>query len=496
MKLREILADTRSVRVEGDDGLEIASLAYDSRRVAAGSLFFALKGLKEDGARFIPDAIARGAVACVAETRPDTLPAGATFVIVDDARRAMGEIANRFYGAPSTALSVIGVTGTNGKTTTCFMLESIFASAGRRCGLFGTVLNRIAGSVRAAVRTTPESIDLHEMLRECTEAGCTHVAMEVSSHALDLHRVRGVSFATAVFTNLTQDHLDFHRDMSSYRSAKLRLFEELAAGAPAVINRDSPDYDAFAGATRGRVLSYGLRAGADVTIEDCRFTIRGFSGTLRSPWGSHPISSPMAGHFNAYNALAALAAACAVGIRVEDALAGISALKAVPGRFETIDLGQFSAIIDYAHTPDALDNILAAVRSVAASRLICVFGCGGDRDRAKRPLMAAAVARHADRAVLTSDNPRSESPEQIIADAEKGFGGFTAYRKVTDRKAAIESALAEAGPGDLVVIAGKGHEDYQIFADRTIHFSDREVVLAWKASSTDSIRRGGARCPC
>lgn len=488
MKLCDLLADSLPQVIYGDPEVDIRSLAYDSRRVEGGgrqgeqrtgTAFFALKGLVDDGIRFMPNAVDRGAVACIADRDAVGRPAGVTVVRVPDARRAMAAAADRFHGSPSRKLSVVGVTGTNGKTTTTFMVESILTASGSKSGLLGTIRYRVGDSTSVASRTTPESIDLQAMLHDCLDAGCTHVAMEVSSHALEMQRVQAVRFAAAVFTNLTQDHLDFHGDMTSYLRAKLKLFESLDSDSVAVINRDSTEFATVAASTRARVLSYGLEPGADVTVERCDFTMRGFRGLVRSPWGSFELSSPMTGRFNVHNALAAVTAACGLGVPPEAAVRGIAALSSVPGRFETIACGNFTTVVDYAHTPDALENILSSVRAVARGRIIAVFGCGGDRDRRKRPLMAAAVARHADRAILTSDNPRSEPPEAIMDEAEQGFGAWRAYRRIVDRKEAILAALADAQEGDVVVIAGKGHEDYQIFKDRTIHFSDREVVEGW-----------------
>ncbi|MEW6363752.1 MAG: UDP-N-acetylmuramoyl-L-alanyl-D-glutamate--2,6-diaminopimelate ligase [Acidobacteriota bacterium] len=494
MRLGDLLHNSLPVVIYGTPDVDIASLAYDSRRVAGrtdsgGTLFFALKGIVDDGLRYVRDAVEKGAVAVTTDRDADDRPPGTTFVKVADARRAMAEVADIFHRSPSRELSIAAVTGTNGKTTTTYMLDSIFTAAGLRSGVVGTIQYRLGNMQRPAARTTPESVDLQAMLRESLDAGITHIAMEVSSHSLEMKRVHSVRFSTAVFTNLTQDHLDFHQDMDAYLRAKLKLFETLDAGAHAVVNRDSPQYSAVAASTRSNVISYGMEHGADVTIEYTRLNMDGFKGKARTPWGKIELASPMVGRFNVYNALAALTAACSAGVPLDAAAEGIRRMSHVPGRVERIELGAFSAVIDYAHSPDALENLLSSLRPLTPGRLIAIFGCGGDRDRRKRPLMAAAVARHADLAVLTSDNPRSEPPEAIMDEAERGFGSFDAYRRVTDRRSAIHSALDEARAGDIVVIAGKGHEDYQILNDRTIHFSDREVVLEWRAA------RGGGQPP-
>jgi len=483
MKLHDLIAQPEIISVEGDVAAEIRSLAYDSRKVQPGGAFFALRGLAADGLEFAGDAYAKGAVVCIADRPlPRQLPDGRTFVRVADPRASMAVAADLFHGRPSRRLDVVGITGTNGKTTTTFMLDAVFREAGRTSGMFGTIEYRAGDRAFVASRTTPESTDLQAMLADCVAAGCSHAAMEVSSHALEMKRVHAMRFAAAVFTNLTQDHLDFHRDMQQYLRAKLKLFESLESVAAAVINRDVPEHVDVARATQARVVSFGMSAGADVTIDELRLSADGFRGTLKSPWGTAALSSPLAGRFNVSNALGALTAACTIGIPLDAAVRGIAKMAAVPGRVERIDLGAFSAVIDYAHSPDALENLLSSLKPLARGRLIAVFGCGGDRDRGKRPKMAAAVARHADWAVLTSDNPRTEDPVAIMDQAEAGFSGFTSYDTILDRREAIARALDSAAAGDIVVIAGKGHEDYQILGTRVIHFSDREVVEEWKNS--------------
>jgi len=467
-------------------------IAYDSRRVAAGFVFVALRGQHADGSAFAPQAVARGAAAVVAETNP---PAGITvpWITVPDARLALALLANRFHGEPSRALDVVGITGTNGKTTTAYVLRAILEAAGRPCGLLGTVSYLIAGEQRAATRTTPEAPELQSMLREMADRGSRAAVMEVSSHALTLRRVDGVRFAAGVFTNLTRDHLDFHRDMEEYARAKRRLFELLPDGAPGIINADDPRAPLFVEAAR-RPITYAVRRAADVSAGRLSLTLEGIDLDVSSPAGALRIRSSLVGQPNVYNILAAVATAIALDVPREAIEAGVATLPGVPGRFEVVSglHDDVTVVVDYAHTDDALRNLLETARGLAPARVITVFGCGGDRDRTKRPLMGAVAGRLSDVVFVTSDNPRSEDPAAIIDEILRGVPARSertvqvgAERRtvrgpevttVVDRRAAIERAIASAEPGALVVIAGKGHEKHQQIGDRTLPFDDVQVA--------------------
>jgi UDP-N-acetylmuramoyl-L-alanyl-D-glutamate--2,6-diaminopimelate ligase len=451
--------------------VEIADLAYDNRRVTPGTLFFCVVGLTRDGHEFAPGAVARGAVALVVE-RP--LGLGVPEVLVPNVREAMAPAAARFNGDPSATLKVVGVTGTNGKTTTAFLVRELLEAGGLQSGLLGTVKSIVGGAERAVERTTPEAIELQRGFREMLEQGDRACAMEVSSHALALHRADAIRFAAAIFTNLTQDHLDFHPTMEDYYSAKRRLFDG-RAGAE-IINVDDP-YGARLAGERERAVTFAIDRDADYRALDVETGLTGTTCTVRTPEGDVPLHTPLRGRFNVYNVLGAIAAARALGVPLETAAAALATAGLVPGRFEPVDAGQpFAVLVDYAHTPDSLENVLSAARGLAGDgRLHVVFGCGGDRDRGKRPLMGEIARRLADRVVVTSDNPRSEEPEAIIAEILGGSGADVEHD--ADRRRAIELALGSAEPGDVVVIAGKGHEQGQEFADgHKIPFDDVTVA--------------------
>jgi UDP-N-acetylmuramoyl-L-alanyl-D-glutamate--2,6-diaminopimelate ligase len=451
--------------------VEIADLAYDNRRVTPGTLFFCVVGLTRDGHEFAPDAVARGAVALVVE-RP--LGLGVPEVLVPNVREAMAPAAARFNGDPSATLKVVGVTGTNGKTTTAFLVRELLEAGGLQSGLLGTVKSIVGGAERAVERTTPEAIELQRGFREMLEQGDRACAMEVSSHALALHRADAIRFAAAIFTNLTQDHLDFHPTMEDYYSAKRRLFDG-RAGAE-IINVDDP-YGARLAGERERAVTFAIDRDADYRALDVETGLTGTTCTVRTPEGDVPLHTPLRGRFNVYNVLGAIAAARALGVPLETAAAALATAGLVPGRFEPVDAGQpFAVLVDYAHTPDSLENVLSAARGLAGDgRLHVVFGCGGDRDRGKRPLMGEIARRLADRVVVTSDNPRSEEPEAIIAEILGGSGADVEHD--ADRRRAIELALGSAERGDVVVIAGKGHEQGQEFADgHKIPFDDVTVA--------------------
>ena len=489
LRLDELVAAVRAARVYGKGDREITGVTHDSRQVQPGFVFVAIPGFTHDGREFIPQALARGAVAVVQEGAPAGGYDGVPAVDVPDARLALAYLAAQFHGHPSRRLRVVGVTGTNGKTTTTFLVKWILEAAGHRVGLIGTVQNMIGDRVLAGTRTTPEATELQALMARMVDAGCSHVVMEVSSHALALARVASCEFDVAVLTNITQDHLDFHKTFEDYWTTKARLFERLgssylpeAAAKPAkaaVLNFDDSLGPVIAGRVSGRVISYGLGAGRDVALHDLSVTTAGISGRLTSPWGEAEMRSPLTGRFNAYNNLAALSVALWEGVDLPTALGAIARAPGVPGRFERVYEGEFTVVVDYAHTPDGLENVLRTARQLTAGRVIAVFGAGGDRDRGKRPLMGEVVGRLADYAVITSDNPRSEDPEAIIAEIVPGFSRAAAakpYHVEPDRRRAIEHAISLAGPGDLVLIAGKGHETYQEFNGYRIDFDDRAVA--------------------
>ena len=469
----------RDLMGPGAPEVEISGLAYSSQSVTPGALFFCVPGFRSDGHDFAPDAVARGAAALVTERRLDL---GVPEIVVDDVRAAMGPAAARFYGDPTAELDVVGITGTNGKTTTAYLVRHLLEAAGRQTGLLGTVKRVVGGVEEEVERTTPEAIDLQETFRRMRDAGDEAVAMEVSSHALELGRVAGIRFACRVFTNLTQDHLDFHETMDAYFAAKRRLFEEPGRS---VVNVDD-EYGRRIAAEVDAV-TFGIENDADYRARDIDFDVNGSRFTLETPEGELRIESPLAGLFNVQNLLGAIAAVRSLGVE-EISLEGFGR---VPGRFEAVDEGQdFGVLVDYAHTPDSLENVLRAARELARGRLHVVFGAGGDRDRGKRPLMGDAARRLADRVLVTSDNPRSEEPDAIIDEVMEGAGP-EAEREL-DRRRAIARVIEEAEPGDVVVIAGKGHEQGQEFENgRKEPFDDCSV--ARDALRLRAAARAGAR---
>lgn len=473
LNLSDLLHD---VTARGPEGLETAvtGIAYRSDRVRAGDAFFCIAGFAHDGHDFAMDAVLRGAVAVVGTREVPGL--GVPEVMVDDPRVALAHAAAVLFGEPSRRLSVVGITGTNGKTTTTYLLDSVLRAAGMTTGVIGTVGTRVAGEVLPASRTTPESRDLQETLARMVDAGVGAVAMEVSSHAIDLHRIDAVRFAVAAFTNLSQDHLDYHRTLEEYFGVKARLFEDMPA-AGRVVNVDD-EYGRRLAACADTTWTVGRSPDATVRAEGVRLSADGSIFALVAPAGTAEVRLPLAGDFNVSNALIAAACAFALGIGLEDVVRGLEEAPQVPGRLERVDAGQpFSVLVDYAHTPDGLAKAIAAVRGFTPGRVITVFGCGGDRDPEKRPLMGAIAGRLSDTAVVTSDNPRTEDPVGIILQIEDGMAGTGAERIIeVDRRRAIVLALGMAKAGDSVLIAGKGHEDYQVFADRTVHFDDREIA--------------------
>ncbi len=499
MKLGELLTglEYRTDLPQGRLEQEVSDIAHDSRKVKQGSLFVAVRGYHSDGHQFISQAIKNGAIAVVAEKKEGLPPApsGTPLIIVDDSRRALALLANTFFGHPSRRLLLTGITGTNGKTTTTYLVKSILEAAGHTVGLIGTIDYRVGDKVYPAPNTTPESLELQRLLSEMVGLGASNCVMEVSSHALALGRIEGCEFAAAAFTNLTQDHLDFHESMDAYFQAKLRLFTGLSREAWAIINSDDARGAELVKKTRARVITTGFSELANVRpAGTIRHGINGLMFDAVSPAGTIPVESPLVGRYNIFNILTAIGIGVALSASAEMIARGIRNMKAVPGRMEKVDEGQpFGVVVDYAHTEDALVRLLESVREVAARRVITVFGCGGDRDRTKRPAMGAAAIKGSDIVIITSDNPRTEDPLGIIREIERGLAAYGVnmttrdaakqvapgkipYYVIPGRHEAVAVAVGLARPGDVVVLAGKGHEDYQIIGEKKIHFDDREVA--------------------
>lgn len=477
MDLATLLADVPVSAVSGSLGQEIASVVSHSGAVTPGSAFVAIRGLTHDGHAFVEEAVARGAGALIVE-RPVPVHAQVTTVRVPDSRLTLALMSSAFYHHPSRELAVIGVTGTNGKGTTAYLIDAILSRSGRPCGVIGTMGAKVLNATVGLDRTTPEAPELQRVLRQMADAGLRHVAMEVASHALVLHRVAGCRFQGAVFTNLTQEHLDFHKTLDDYRAAKRRLFEMVEPGGAAVVNADDPSALVMAAVSRAPVITYGIGAPAQVRAEDLHLHLGGAEFTVRTPHGGRRLHLQLHGRFNVYNALAAIAVAQWQGVSFDELAAALADFSGVPGRFEAVDEGQpFRVVVDYAHTPDGLQNVLQATRDFVTGRTVVVFGCGGDRDRTKRPLMGQIAARLADVPIVTSDNPRSEEPMAIIREILAGIDDPGARIEVEpDRRKAIYRAIEIAQPGDIVVIAGKGHEPYQEVKGIKHPFDDRVVA--------------------
>ena len=493
--LDELLRNVKLISVTGDRDVKIGGLSCDSRTTLPGDLFFALPGARENGVRFALDAAGKGAVAVV--TGEDLAGVGVPIVRVENAREAMASIASGFYGNPSKSLAVAGVTGTNGKTTTAWIIRYLCDAVGRACGLVGTIEYVLPGIVEPASRTTPESIDLQRMLAAMRDGGFRAAALEVSSHALIQHRVGGIEFDAAVFTNLTQDHLDYHGSMEEYFEAKSLLFAPLSAQTSkkgrAIINSDDRYGHRLLDRLQGvSVITYGQGSNCQFRASNIRNTAAGTTFKLEAKGRSYLVRTPLIGLFNVYNTVAALAATSAMGLELRRAIAAAATIPQVPGRLERVPgKRNFQAFVDYAHTPDAVVNVLKTLRQLEPSRIITVFGCGGDRDRSKRPLMAAAAEQYSDLVILTSDNPRSEDPLSIINETRKGFhsGNHESY---VDRESAIRRGVEIAGPGDILLVAGKGHEDYQETATGRHPFDDVRVtsrVMAGKTVDEEGVRR-------
>ncbi|MBN1557593.1 MAG: UDP-N-acetylmuramoyl-L-alanyl-D-glutamate--2,6-diaminopimelate ligase [Lentisphaerae bacterium] len=485
MKLDALLKDAAVTAVDGPRNAAVNGIACDSRQVRPGYLFAALPGAHVDGWSYAEDAVKRGAAAVVTEsTAPAHLPV--SVVRVADARAAVARLAAAFHGYPSRELHMTGITGTNGKTTVAYMIRDVLRADGRRPGLLTTVEYAVGRREIPAARTTPEAPELQGLLAQMTAAGCACAVMEVSSHALVQKRTEGVDFDCAVFTNLTRDHLDYHGTMEAYFEAKSLLFRGLgrgAKGAAAAVMHTDHEWGRRLAAVpwlRADRLTYGLEAGADVRAEDVRLSSEGSAFRVVSPWGATPAHIRLLGRFNLCNALAAFAVCGSLGVAPELTAAALSEMKRVPGRLEPVETGRpFQVFVDYAHTDDALEHVLTTLREITPNRLLVVFGCGGDRDRSKRPIMGRVAERLADVSIVTSDNPRSENPAAIIDAIRAGFTDAGRCEAIADRRAAIERALTLAEAGDAVLVAGKGHETFQECANKTVPFDDRQIVTAW-----------------
>jgi len=488
--LSELLNGIGIVARTGNLDILIKGVADDSRMVEDGYVFVCMPGIHDsqnaywiygtDGNDYIPDAVRRGAVAIVSEKSIPSAADGVTFIQVQDARYALAKIAAEFHGNPSRKLKVVGITGTNGKTSTCYLSRSVLTAGDIKTAISGTIIQRVAGSDMPAGMTTPEAHRLQKMLKNALEEGFDSVVMEVSSHALELKRADGIEFDVAVFTNLTQDHLDFHRDMRGYLASKTHLFSHLMKNDKrpfAIINVDDPTGEHIIQNTRAEVITYAVQNEADLRVCDFQSTADGLAFRV-SIRGSEEleVKLQLLGEYNLHNALAAMGIGISQGLDLEVIKAGLESLDSVPGRFERVDCGQdYIVVIDYAHTPDALERVLNAARKLTEGRLITVFGCGGDRDKGKRPLMGRIATDLSNYSIVTSDNPRSEDPMEIISQIQEGING-NVYEAIPDRRSAIQRAVEMVEKGDMIVIAGKGHENYQILNDGRIHFDDREVA--------------------
>ncbi len=469
-----------TARISACADFEVRGLSANSKNIADGYVFVAVRGAREDGARYIREALEHGARAVVTESVSGGICGNAAVpvITVKDSRAALGKLAAAFYGYPAATMSIVGVTGTNGKTTVTYLLESLLKKGGRVPGVIGTINYRYRDTVVPAPNTTPGPLELQALLSRMGGAGVSYAVMEVSSHALDQGRVAGLDFHSAIFTNITQDHLDYHKTLEQYFQCKARLFSGLGGGAFAVINNDDPRSRELVGLTRAKIVTYGIDTRADVRARDMVFTGRYTTFSADTPWGGLSVRCRLIGRHNVYNILAAAAWAGAEGFPLSLISAALDEFTAVPGRLEQVfSRASFSVFVDYAHTEDALRNCLLTLRPLASGRVIVVFGCGGERDSSKRPNMGRVAAALSDYAVITTDNPRSEDPAKIIDDILKGFTSGN-YSVVVDRRQAIARALSIAREGDVVLVAGKGHEAYQIIKDSTVHFDDREEIRA------------------
>jgi UDP-N-acetylmuramoyl-L-alanyl-D-glutamate--2,6-diaminopimelate ligase len=482
MKIMELLDSLNIIKIQGDTDRIVKSIYYDSRRVTSQSLFVAISGYKSDGHRYIKDAVEKGAVAVVRDRDVSVNQYGESVadILVDDSRKALALLASKFYGYPSRGLGLIGITGTNGKTTVSYLIDSLLRCAGFHVGVIGTIAYSYRNRVLPSSQTTPESADLQQMLRDMVDNHTDYCVLEVSSHSLALKRVVGCDFQTAVFTNLGRDHLDFHKNQEAYFESKAGLFKDYPIKT-AVINVDDPFSQRLLEDCQGKVFTYGIKESADIRAEKIVCSEKGSFFTVKTPCGSLTIRSSLLGQHNVSNILAAIGGGISQNICLEDMKRGIEAVAGVPGRFERIEEGQdFTVAVDYAHTADALENLLQAARGITEKRIILIFGCGGDRDREKRPLMGSAAERLSDFSIITSDNPRSENPSSIIGEIERGFreagGKKDSYLMIENREEAIRKGIEMARKGDTVLIAGKGHETYQIVGSEIRDFDDKKVV--------------------
>ncbi|MFC1607531.1 UDP-N-acetylmuramoyl-L-alanyl-D-glutamate--2,6-diaminopimelate ligase [Candidatus Latescibacterota bacterium] len=484
MKLKNLIQNIDNVTITGDPEVEITSIQHDSRKVGNGSLFVAVKGYRFDGDTYIPKAVENGAAAVMTGESRNGI--GVPVVHVQDIRKSMALIADRFYSSPQEALVMAGITGTNGKTTTSYMVRSIIETGGLGCGLIGTIRHLVGNREILAVNTTPEASDIHASLADMVIAGQSACVMEVSSHALFLSRVHGIRFRAVALTNITRDHLDFHGTFEEYLAAKSILFSGLSGDSTAVVNSDDPSSGHIIDVARdGKILTYGFDSLSDIRPLKYDLTPSGSTFEFTTPSGTFGGTLPIPGRFNISNAMAATGIGIACGFPLDVIAHGLETLDPVSGRYELVDEGQdFAVIVDYAHTPDALERILSSVRELTTGRLLSVFGCGGDRDNGKRPMMGEASARIADISVVTSDNPRSEEPTAIINDIVKGIPSGTSYEVIPDREEAIARAIKLAESGDAIVIAGKGHEDYQIINGKKYHFDDAEIARKYLGNAT------------
>ena len=487
MILNELIDILKDKEVFGDHEIDITGIAYNSNLVQPGNLFVAIPGFVTNGHKYVNEAIGKGAKAVVSEKRVET-PGHVSNIIVPEARRVMAELANNFYGYPSRKLKVIGITGTNGKTTICHILESILRYAGYKVGLIGTIEARVNDKIIPSKLTTPESVDLQNILNVMVEEGVTHVLMEVSSHSLALDRVYGTEFDLGIYTNLTHDHLDFHKTMEDYFNAKLKLFKSLSAGAKkgalGLVNKDDAHSGKVLDAVKGKGLTYGLDYSSNLSAKDVKFGLDKVSFKVATESEFIELSSKLIGLPNVYNILASILCGLSLGLDLIDIKDAIERIDGVPGRFERVRAGQdFEVIVDFAHSPDSLQKLIKTYRPFAKGRILLVFGCPGDRDKTKRPMMGEIAARLSDYTIITTDDPHAEDPVKIINEIEKGFLNFkfqiSNFEKIVDRRKAIEKVLSLAKKDDIVLIAGRGHEKFQDFAGENIEIDDREVVKSF-----------------
>lgn len=478
MKLKDLFKNIDYTLLKGNISIDISSVEYDSRKVTPGSLFVAIKGYETDGHLYIQQAIKAGAKAIVLEDEQDYKQDDEIAIIkVDNSRKSLGFISSNFFGNPGDKLKIIGVTGTNGKTSITYFLKSILKEAGYKVGIIGTIENQIEDIVYESAVTTPESRDIQELLAKMVEVGCEYCVMEASSHALYLDRVAAIPFKTAIFTNLTQDHLDFHKDFTEYLNAKKILFTYIGEDGFSILNADDKTFHEISNMAGGKIISYSISEDSDYKASDIKMDINGTSFTLVNDGNSNKMNLKMIGEFSIYNSLAAIAAAHELGIDFSIIIEGLRKVS-VNGRFQLIESKRdFAVVVDYAHTPDGLFNVLSTARKITSGKVICVFGCGGDRDVMKRPIMGKVAGEISDYLVITSDNPRTEDPTSIIDMIEIGVKETsTKYIKITNRKEAIKYSIDMARAGDIVLIAGKGHEDYQIVGTTKYPFSDYEIA--------------------